>query len=247
MYVAEYGRENSEVIILLHGGGLSWWNYRDAAELLKERFHVVLPVLDGHAESGTAFTTIQDNADRLIAYIDETLSGHVLLIAGVSLGGQVLLEILARRSSICDYAVIESALVCPMKLTAALIRPSFALCYPLISKRWFARLQFHSLKINPALFDLYYRDTTRIAKDDLIAFMIANSLYRVSDALARSSAKALVLVGGKERPIMKKSAESIAAHIPASSMEVLRGLHHGEFSMNYAERYVKRLLRFMSM
>lgn len=34
MKYIEYGKENSEVIMMLHGGGLSWWNYRKEAELL---------------------------------------------------------------------------------------------------------------------------------------------------------------------------------------------------------------------
>ena len=48
MTVIEYGKQNKNVALLLHGGGLSWWNYRDAAEILSEDFRVVLPVLDGH-------------------------------------------------------------------------------------------------------------------------------------------------------------------------------------------------------
>ena len=50
MTVIEYGKQNKDVVVLLHGGGLSWWNYRDAAEILSEDFHVVLPVLDGHGD-----------------------------------------------------------------------------------------------------------------------------------------------------------------------------------------------------
>ena len=33
MMVIEYGKQNKKVVLLLHGG-LSWWNYRDAAEIL---------------------------------------------------------------------------------------------------------------------------------------------------------------------------------------------------------------------
>lgn len=29
MIIKEYGIKNKETIILLHGGGLSWWNYID--------------------------------------------------------------------------------------------------------------------------------------------------------------------------------------------------------------------------
>ena len=39
----EYGKENSEVIMMLHGGGLSWWNYRKEAELLCDEYHIILP------------------------------------------------------------------------------------------------------------------------------------------------------------------------------------------------------------
>ena len=42
MQYVEYGAHNLQTVILLHGGGLSWWNYRDVAQLLSDRFHVVL-------------------------------------------------------------------------------------------------------------------------------------------------------------------------------------------------------------
>ena len=29
MEYKEYGSKNKDIIILLHGGGLSWWNYID--------------------------------------------------------------------------------------------------------------------------------------------------------------------------------------------------------------------------
>ena len=54
----EFGQHNTDVIMLLHGGGLSWWNYRKVAKLLEKDYHVILPVLDGHAGSQTPFTTI---------------------------------------------------------------------------------------------------------------------------------------------------------------------------------------------
>ena len=31
MQYREYGNENADVLLLIHGGGLSWWNYRAAA------------------------------------------------------------------------------------------------------------------------------------------------------------------------------------------------------------------------
>ena len=79
----EFGQQNPGVVMLFHGGGLSWWNYREVANLLAERYHVVLPVLDGHADSDAPFTTIEDNANRLISYIDNHFGGQVLAIGGL--------------------------------------------------------------------------------------------------------------------------------------------------------------------
>ncbi|MBQ4290985.1 MAG: alpha/beta hydrolase, partial [Clostridia bacterium] len=51
MRYLEYGPAELKPILLFHGGGLSVWNYREAARLLESDFHVVLPFLDGHAGS----------------------------------------------------------------------------------------------------------------------------------------------------------------------------------------------------
>lgn len=246
MNTVEYGRENRDVILLLHGGGLSWWNYREVAARLADRYHVVIPILDGHAGSSRPFTSMRDNALEIITYIDEAFSGHVLLLGGLSLGGQILVEILSLRGSICDYAIIESALVLPMRLTAALIRPSFSLCYPLIRQRWFARLQFRSLRIRPELFEDYYRDTARIARDDMVTFLMANADFSISRSLSACTAKTLILVGSREQGVMKRSAHMLASALPSAELEILKGLHHGEFSINHAQRYADRLLQLIS-
>ena len=179
MNVIEYGKQNSDIIILLHGGGLSWWNYRAEAELLSDRYHVVLPILDGHADSDADFVSIEKNADRIISFIDKEYSSSILLIGGLSLGAQVLVEMLAQRRDICQYAIIESASVIPSRITNALIGPAFASSYGLIRRKWFAKMQFQYLRIRDELFEDYYKDTAKITKGNMIAFLKANTAYEL--------------------------------------------------------------------
>lgn len=247
MKTVEYGKGNEDVIILLHGGGLSWWNYKDVAERLANRFHIVMPILNGHSGSSIPFTSIEDNAREIISYIDKTFGGHVLLIGGLSLGGQVLIEILSQRNNICKFAIIESALVLPMKLTAAIIKPTYDMCYPLIKKMWFAKLQFKALHIKTELFENYYTDTVNITKEDMIAFLMANSNYRVKETLADCEAKALVLVGSKEQSIMKKSAQKITDCLPIARLEIMKNYYHGDISINHSEQYAEKLLQLINM
>ena len=237
----EYGQQNPDVIMLLHGGGLSWSNYREVAKRLAERYHVVLPVLDGHADSDASFTTIKDNAARLISYIDTHFGGQILALGGLSLGGQIAVEMLSQRKDICRYALIESALVKPSKLTAAMIGPAFGMSYGMVRQKWFAKLQADYLGIPRELFDDYFRDTCAISKADMIAFLKANSLYTIKPGLSETTAKTIIVAGAKEQKSIRDSAKLLRDAIPGSRMEILPGLRHGDLSLNEPERYVKIL------
>ena len=233
----EYGVQQEQTLLLLHGGGLSWWNYREAAEKLQEEYRVILPILDGHAGSDRPFTTIEDNASELLSFIDERLGGSVLLIGGLSLRGQILLEMLSQREELCSYALVESAAVLPSGLTNALIGPAFGSSYGLIQNRAFSRLQFQSLHIKPELFEDYYRDTCRIRKGDMIAFMKANTSYALKPSFRDTGAEVHVAVGEKETGEILRSADAICRALPSCRLHRLSGLRHGEFSINHADRY----------
>ncbi len=241
MNIVEYGTEHKDTIILLHGGGLSWWNYRESAMLLQNEYHIVLPILDGHAGSDRPFTTIEENAAEIISFIDVHLGGNVLLIGGLSLGGQILLELLSQRGDICSHALVESAAVIPSKLTNALIAPAFGSSYGLISNRSFARLQFQSLHMKPELFEDYYRDTCLIKKQDMIAFMKANTSYALKDAFRETAADVHVYVGEKETGEILRSAEAICRMRPSCSLHRMKDLRHGEFSINHADQYAETI------
>ena len=239
MKYKEFGADNHDVILFLHGGGLSWWNYREEAELLQAQYHVVLPILDGHGGSDRPFTSIEENAAELIAFIDEQFGGSVLMIGGLSLGAQILLEMLSQRSDICKYALVESAAVLPSKLTHALIGTAVSSSYGLIKNRSFAKKQFKALKIKEELFEDYYRDTCLIQKADMIAFMKANAAYALKDSICGCTAEVHVFAGEKETKEIRESVKAIKKALPECQVKILDGMYHGEFSLNYAKEYVR--------
>jgi len=246
MQYVEYGTQNPEAIVLLHGGGLSWWNYREAAQLLEKQFHVILPILDGHAGSEAPFISIEENAAKIISYIDENLDGKVLALGGLSLGGQIAVEMLVQRPNICKFALIESPQVKPMKLSYALIRPTFGMSYGLIKQKWFAKLQADYLGIPKKLFDDYYRDTCNIRKEDMIAFLESNSAYSIKPALRDTQAKVHIVFGDREHTSIQTSGKLLCDIIPDSTMEYLWGFRHGDLSLNHPKQYTNILLRIIS-
>jgi pimeloyl-ACP methyl ester carboxylesterase len=215
------------------------------AQKLSEQYHVVLPVLDGHAGSDAPFTTMEENAARLISYIDTHFGGQVLAIGGLSLGGQIAAEMLSQRKDICQCAVLESALVKPMKMTAAWIEPIFGMSYGLIRQKWFAKLQADYLGIPKELFDDYYRDTCNISKADMIAFLKGNSIYTIKPSLSETSAKVKIVAGSREQKNIRDSAKLLLKAIPGSRMEILPGLRHGDLSINHPQRYGRMLTEWI--
>ncbi len=246
MQFREFGSAQGRTLLFLHGGGLSWWNYREAAEALQHEFHIILPILDGHAGSDRPFTSIEENAAELISWIDAHCGGSVLLIGGLSLGGQILLEMLSQRPAICSHALIESAAVIPSRLTNALIAPAFGSSYGLIRNRSFARLQFQSLHMKSELFEDYYRDTCQIQKSDMIAFMKASTAYTLKDAIRSTAAEVHVYYGSRETGEIKRSAERIGKTLPRGQIRCLPGCHHGEFSINHADEYAAAVRSIVS-
>ncbi len=91
--------------------------------------------------------------------------------------------------------------------------------------------------MKPELFD-YYGDTCQIRKQDMIAFLKANTSYMSKDVFIESSAETHVYVGEKETGEICRSAEAICKARPSCRLHRMSGFKHGEFSINHADQYV---------
>jgi hypothetical protein len=242
MIIREIGNSEWPTIILLHGGGLSDWSWKRIAHLLNARYHVVTPIIDGHGDDGNEdFISIEDSATKIIHYIQAQHNGRVFAIGGLSIGAQIVCEVLSQQNNIADYAIIESALVYPIKETTALTIPTYKLFYGLVQKRWFSKLQAKTLCVPDELFEKYYQDSLRISKQSLINITLSNGNYPLRPSIADTTAKSLILVGEKEIKIMKKSAASLHQTIKGSSLFVAPKMKHGELSMAHPELYMELL------
>ena len=75
----------------------------------------------------------------------------------------------------------------------------------------------------------------------MIAFLKANSDYKLKGSVKESLAKVLILVGSKESRIMKKSAEILYEQLLNAALEVLPGYYHGDLSINHASEYIQKI------
>ena len=247
MIFKEFGNKNKPVIIFLHGGGLSWWSLKPQIEALQKDYFIVAPIIDGHGDDwNNTFISIKNSAERVIDYIEDNCNGKVFAICGLSIGAQIVVEILSQECDITENAVIESALVYPMKMATKLTVPMYNMCYGLIKKRWYAKLQAKTLNVPEELFQSYYIDSSRMTRESLINITKSNGDYSISPTLCNTKAKTLILVGEKELSVMKKSAKLLRDTIKDSSLKVIERGGHGEISLIHTDRYIDILQRFFA-
>jgi pimeloyl-ACP methyl ester carboxylesterase len=247
MLFKEFGNKNKPVIILLHGGGVSCWSLEPQIEKLQEDYFIVTPIIDGHGDDwNNTFISIENSAEKVINYIKVNCDGKVFAICGLSLGAQIIVEMLSQEVDITENAVIESALVYPMKIATKLTVPAFSLFFGLAQKRWFAKLQAKTLNIPDDLFETYYRDSSRMTKETLVNITKSNGNYSASPKLCKTKAKTLIIVGEKELSIMRKSAKLLQHTINNSTLEVIKNGKHGEISLAHSDRYVNLLENFFA-
>ena len=110
----EFGDKNLPPILLIHGGGSSWWNYLRQARILSHKYHVILPTLNGHGEEYQKdYISTEDSAQEILNYVRQNCGGKLFAVGGVSLGGQIAMELLSLDSDIAEKAIIDGSLCIP--------------------------------------------------------------------------------------------------------------------------------------
>lgn len=92
----EFGKQNPELMVVLHGGGTSYRSALPTVRLLSQTYHVVQVAYDGFnpSEPETEFVSVQDEAKRLGDYIVSNYGGKIDILYGISYGCRVLMEVL---------------------------------------------------------------------------------------------------------------------------------------------------------
>ena len=246
MLFKETENNSLPTIILLHGGGLSWWSLEPIITLLSEEYHVVTPIIDGHGENADeTFISIEDSAHKLLTYIDTHHGGKVFALGGLSIGAQIVTELLSLRDDIAEYAIIESALVYPIKGTALLTVPTYKVFFGLIKMRWFAKLQAKTLCVPDSMFEQYYNESITMTKQSLINMTLSNGSYELKSTISNTKAKVIIMVGSKEISIMRKSSKRLKEAIVGSELNILPNMGHGEISLSHPELYVELVNKFI--
>lgn len=251
----EFGDKAFPHIILIHGGGNAWWNYLRQARALSERYHVILPTLDGHGEEyAVPYVSTEKTADELLEYIDTNCGGRVFALCGVSLGGQIVAELLSRRADIAQKAIIDGSLCYPKPVMAWLCIASVGLFGRFMFSTKACRLQLALMPkmlpekmLYPEELKTYYLlDMPRTPRKTLYTMYRTYMMnYRLKESVRETTAQVMYWYGEKEMKCVKRSARLFRELVPSCEIYEAKGYNHGYLAVYLPKEWMRIALPFL--
>ncbi len=111
MKIHEYGKPERPFLLLLPGTCCYWKaNFENVLEGLTDDFRVGIVAYSGFDESGSdEFTSMEEETEKLEAYIKEHYHNEICAAYGCSLGGSFVALLAARQNISMKYGIIGSS------------------------------------------------------------------------------------------------------------------------------------------
>lgn len=250
----EFGDKNLPPILLIHGGGSSWWNYLRQARILSEKYYVILPTLNGHGEEYQLdYVSTEDSALEILDYIKANYDGKLFAVGGVSLGGQIAMELLSINSDIAEKAIIDGSLCIPQPGLAKISIFLVCLFGKLMFSKISCKLQLSMMKkIYPKLAypeeikDYYLEDMPRTPIKTLVSvYRTYMGRYKLKDTISASKAQVLYIYGEKELNCVKESVKLFQQLHPNTILYEAKGYNHGYLSAYLPQEWIDLVKPFL--
>ncbi|MFB2586509.1 alpha/beta fold hydrolase [Herbiconiux liukaitaii] len=245
MYVSDAGPTSADPVVLLHGGGVAGWMWDAVRARLETTYRVIVPDLPGHGRSADEpYISHTHTLELLRSSLSAAVQDRPLSIIGFSLGAQLAIRAASEWPGLVERVAVISAQAKPLPFPAMTLQ-ALKLTAPLARQRWFAKLQAKELFIPSRLMEDYISTSAAITAPTLLAAVRDNIAFQVPAGWASFPGQALVMVGEKERRLMRDSASTIHTALPTSELEIVRDCGHG-IPLQQPEWFAERMIEWMA-
>ena len=250
----EFGDKNLPPILLIHGGGSSWWNYLRQARILSEDYRVILPTLNGHGEEFQRdYISTEDSAQEILNYVRQNYDGKLFAIGGVSLGGQIAMELLSLDSDIAEKVIIDGSLCIPQPRLARFSILLVSLFGKLMFSKSSCKFQlslmnksYPQLAYPDEIKNYYMEDMPRTPIKTLVTiYKTYMGDYKLKDKISASKAQVLYIYGEKELNGVKESARLFQQMHPDTIFYEAKGYNHGYLSAYLPQEWIDLVVPFL--
>lgn len=249
MNIHEFGQENRKCVLFLHASCTSWDFYEESIRKLSEQYHVIVPAMPGHdLTTDEDYTSVEEIASELEQWLQERGLSRVYGLYGLSMGGSVVLRLLANNRIQFDKAVIDAGIT-PYQLPWIVTR--------FIALRDFLMVEMgkHSRK----LLEMVYPPEKYGAEgldymQQVMKHMSAKTIWRVFDscnnyAMPRTVPAVRTEIqywyGSLEKKARAWDIDYIKKNFPGTRLVEIPDLDHAEYALLHPMKLVEQMLAFL--
>jgi len=240
-----FGKKQAPTLLLIPGLGVSYEIFLPLIRLVEDKFHIIAVEVDGFTlGKRTRFTSVDDQATQVIAYVQTHFDGHLDCAYGLSLGGKILSRILERNVLTINHAILDAAPLLP--LPRWLVNPlrhyqaiNVWTCYHWTGF-WKAVFRSHYFVVLLDECKKTWPWGGRQAVLDGYKSVYTNKLESISGN------DIYFWYGTKETFVAKPQVKHLLSLYPQAHVEIFDGMNHGQLLIDRPEEIAKRISQMMA-
>jgi len=223
LFMEETGNPDGVPILFIHGGGGANWTWEEVTPYLKD-YRCILPDLQEHGKTGLSAGdfSISSSSLLLAQLIRDRIPAGKAHVVGLSIGAQIVADMLAVVPDVIESAIISSAQLLPMPgdqlgiYSETFMAPiywmgiaPFKKCDP-----WIRINMKYAAGIPDRYFQIFKENFQTMTRNAWTHVMVENFRFRLPAGMERVHALVLLLAGIKEYGSIHDSHKLLADLIP---------------------------------
>ncbi|MBO4896748.1 MAG: alpha/beta hydrolase [Clostridia bacterium] len=248
MTIHEFGKENEKAVLLIHPSCVMWDYFEYVIPLLEKRFHLIVPALPGYDKDRKSdFESVEKTADELTKHIMENIKKEIACIYGCSMGGSIIIRMLAEGRIKPESAVIDGGIApyrMPYILTRFIAVKDFILI--MLGKAGGAKLLQRAFTTD----NYSKKELEYIAV--VLKMMSARTVWNTFDSCNNFSLPATNKTGCEnieywyaesETKDREKDIKFVKNNIPNIRFKMFKGIGHGGLATKLPDTFAKEITR----
>ena len=248
MRIYEFGKENTERILLIHPSLVTWDYFEYVIPLLEKQYHLLVPALPGYdLEDSSQFSSVEEIASELADDLQRRGIQEVKAAYGCSMGGSIVLRMAADGKLKAQNSILDGGIT-PYQLPWILTR--------LIAVRDFGMMALGKLGGEKVIVKAF--SSTEFTEEDMRyvveifrhctyrtlwnTFDSCNN-YRMPKRIMRFPGKIWYWYAEKERRARDWDLKYMKKFIPDTVFKCFGEMDHGDMALFYPGMLAEELCR----